>query len=79
MLSDNNTPLMDKRTVSGLHNIKADFISGITYSGVQIHNFEEYLLGVSNFVGILSTSVSSSISLIETNINHLSISGLATE
>jgi hypothetical protein len=68
---------MDKRTVSGLHNIRADLIIATTYSGVQINNFEQYLLGLTNIVGISSSNVSSSIALIENDIINLSTTSVS--
>ena len=70
---------MDKRTVSGLHNINADHITGITVTGNEIDNFEQYLLGVSRIVGVSSANLSSSIALINNEILNLSTSGLSTD
>ena len=58
------------RTLNGLRTINADHITSTIYSGVQINNFEQYLLGVSSIVGILSANYDSSIALINGNINQ---------
>lgn len=60
------------RNVYNSKDITVNHISGITYSGIQIDNSEQYLLGVSNVVGISTYNISSSISLIQNNIIQLS-------
>ena len=34
------------KTLSGLYDISADHITGVTFSGNYIDNFEDYLLGI---------------------------------
>ena len=49
------------KTLSGLYDITADHITGITYSGVVINNIEDYLLSTSNNNLNLGASLSSTI------------------
>ena len=46
------------KTLSGLYDVTADHVTGITFSGNYINNFEDYLLNYNNTSISYGTSIS---------------------
>ena len=60
------------KTLSGLYDVTADYIIGVTYSGNYITNLKDYLLNVSSSSFVLGTSLT--LSIIDLNNYELDIS-----
>ena len=72
---------MDKRTISGLKKINADYITGPTFSGVILDNFENFMLNLNNSVSNSLIQLGTTINIIDQHQNSqvVSVSGSFTQ
>ena len=64
------------KTLSNMRSLEVDLISGITYSGIVINNFEQYMLGLSGNIGITSANYGTSIANLQSHKLESSVNTL---